>query len=88
MSAYDFTRRVTGLPKWAREVIEARARALGTDFEEALLASLDLGAIDPLAQSAGWAASRGEPTRVIARRMNYSKSAIDQAARRYREQTR
>lgn len=71
------------LPAWANDIIEARARAMGVDRDEALLMSLDLKPTDPLAQSAGWAVHAGSPVRSVARRMHYSRSSIEQAARRF-----
>ena len=72
------------LPAWAEDIIEGRARAAGITFEEALMASLGLGSTDPLAQTAGWAVTRGEATRAVARRVSYSRSSVESAATRYR----
>ncbi len=72
------------LPSWAHDIIEARAQATGMSYDEALLASLDLKALDPQAETLGWAMERGERARDVARRTHYAKSTVESAATRYR----
>lgn len=77
------------LPSWMSDVIRVRAQALGVDFDEALVASLDISSTDLLVESAGWAvATRAEPAGRVARRVSYSKRAVENAARRYRDRPR
>jgi len=76
------------LPAWVQDIIEARAQASGLTFDEALVASLDVKALDPLAETLGWAVERGDATKVVARRSHYSRSSVESAATRYRRRTR
>uniref|UniRef100_A0AAU7J7I4 Helix-turn-helix DNA binding domain protein n=2 Tax=unclassified bacterial viruses TaxID=12333 RepID=A0AAU7J7I4_9VIRU len=79
-------REMVDLPEWMDDVIRSRAKAMGVSYEQALVSSLDIGSTDLLAESAGWAVDHiGERVAVVARRMAYSRSSIDQAVRRYRE---
>lgn len=76
------------LPVWAHDIIEARAKAAGMTYDEALLASLDVRAHDPLAETLGWAAERGVHPRTVARRSHYSRSTVEAAATRYKRRPR
>ncbi|QGJ95274.1 hypothetical protein QDA11_gp54 [Microbacterium phage Jayden] len=76
------------LPVWAHDIIEARAQASGMSYDEALLASLDVRALDPQAEALGWAAERGIPHKAIARRTHYSRRTVEDAASRYRRRAR
>ncbi|WBF79200.1 helix-turn-helix DNA binding domain protein [Microbacterium phage Jefe] len=75
---------IPDLPAWVVDIIEARAQATGMSYDEALLASLNVQALDPLAQTLGWAAERGIPHKVIARRTHYSRRTVEDAASRYK----
>ncbi|QGJ89464.1 helix-turn-helix DNA binding domain protein [Microbacterium phage Smarties] len=76
------------LPTWIMDAIEARADATGMSFEEALLASIDVKVVDPLAETLGWAVARGVPAKVVARRSHYSLSTVEAAATRYKRRMR
>lgn len=76
------------LPVWIADAIEARAAATSMSFDEALLASIDVKVVDPLAETLGWAVARGVPAKVVARRSNYSRSTVEAAATRYKRRGR
>lgn len=75
------------LPAWVVDIIEARAQATGMTYDEALLASLDMRALDPQSETLGWAVSQGERARDVARRTHYAKSTVENAATRYRRRS-
>ncbi|QBI98137.1 hypothetical protein SEA_FIREMAN_54 [Microbacterium phage Fireman] len=79
---------IPDLPTWMADAIEARATATGMSFEEALLASIDVKVVDPLAETLGWAVNRGIPAKVVARRTHYSRSTVEAAATRYKRRAR
>ncbi|QGJ88908.1 helix-turn-helix DNA binding domain protein [Microbacterium phage Teamocil] len=76
------------LPAWAVDIIEARAQATGMSYDEALLASLDMRALDPQAESLGWAVAHGERAKDVARRTHYARSTVEAATTRYRRRER
>lgn len=76
------------IPAWAHDIIEARAQATGMSFDEALFASLNVRALDPQAETLGWAAERGIPHKVIARRTHYSRRTVEDAASRFKRRRR
>ena len=80
--------RIVDLPAWLTDIIAARATAAGMDFDEALVASLQISALDPLAESIGWAVEHGERPKIVAKRTAYSMSSVAQAASRYRSRVR
>lgn len=79
--------RMIDLPAWQMSLIEDRAKALDVSFDEALTASLNLRATDPMAQTAGWAViEMAQTPRRVARRLRYAQATIRSAARRWMDQ--
>lgn len=76
------------LPAWVLDIIQTRAQATGMSFDEALVASLDVKALDPLAETLGWAVVHGGGVRHVAKRTSYSRSTVEAAATRYRRRDR